>query len=255
MKTVTLAVLATMALGFLPAAQAQDRDPNADSDGARPGPMKGMDMLDDAWLTHVLTDKLEFVHGKDGDSQRLQTDAWFGGDTNKLWLKLEGERAHGKVENARVEALWDRAIAPYWSLQAGARRDFGEGPERNWGAIGIEGLAPYWFDVEATAYVGPGGRTAARVEARYDLLITQRLILQPDLEMAAYGKSDPARGIGAGLSSLDAGLRLRYEVRRQFAPYIGVNYNRKFGTTADLARAAGNSFHQVQFLAGVRAWF
>ena len=231
------------------------RDPDAYAEGLEHGPMKGMDMADDTLFGRLVIDKLEFAHSKDGNSQVIDAQAWYGGDYNKLWLKADGERARGRLQDLRTEALWDHAIATYWGLQVGARHDFAEGPDRNWAAIGVQGLAPYWFDIEATAYVGPSGRTAARVEAQYDLLLTQRLILQPDLGLTFYGKDDPERGIGSGLSTLDFGLRLRYEIRRQIAPYVGVVYTQRFGQTADLARAADQDTHEVQVVVGIRAWF
>ena len=139
--------------------------------------------------------------------------------------------------------------------QAGAREDFASGPPRTWAAVGVQGLAPYWFNVEATFYVGDSGRTAARIKAEYDLLLTQRLIVQPEAEVNLYGKSDPARRIGSGVSDLDAGIRVRYEFRRELAPYVGVAWRRLFGGTADQARASGGGTSDVQLVAGVRAWF
>ena len=231
------------------------RDPNAYADGLKPKTMHGMDMADDALFGRLLLDKFEYAHSKDGNAQVLDAQAWYGGDYNKLWLKADGERARGRLKDLRTEALWDHAIAPFWGLQLGGRHDFGEGPDRDWAAFGVQGLAPYWFDVEATAYLGPSGRTAARVELQYDILFTQRLILQPDMEFTLYGKSDPERGIGSGFSTLDLGLRLRYEIRRQFAPYVGVVFTQKYGQTADLARAANQGASEVRFVLGVRAWF
>ncbi len=231
------------------------RDPDAYAEGVDSGPMRGMDMADDAWFGRLLIDKLEYVKSREPDAGVLDAHAWYGGDYDKVWVKAEGERVSGEIEAARIEALWDHAIAAFWSLQLGARHDFGEGPDRNWAALGIQGLAPYWFEVEATAYAGPAGRTAARLEVEYDLLLTQRLILQPDLGATLYGKSDPELGIGSGISTLDVGLRLRYEIRRQFAPYAGVVYTQKFGQTADLARAADEDTHDIKFVLGVRAWF
>ncbi|MBS0521851.1 MAG: copper resistance protein B, partial [Proteobacteria bacterium] len=135
-----------------------------------------------------------------------------------------------------------------------ARYDLDSKPGRGWGAIGIEGLAPLFFHVSATGYVGGDGRLAAKLEGSYDLLITQRLILQPQVEMNFYSQSDPARGIGSGLSDLDAGLRLRYEITRKIAPYIGVSYTGKYGGTADYARAAGSPTDEVRFVVGLRTW-
>jgi copper resistance protein B len=150
-----------------------------------------------------------------------------------------------------MEALWNRIVTPWWSTQVGVRQDFGDAPSRTWLAFGVEGLAPQWFDVEAAIYLGEEGRTAFRADVSYDLLLTQRLVLQPEIEADVYGKDDRERGIGSGLSDIEAGLRLRYEVRRELAPYIGVHWVRRFGETADLA----GDDSEVRFVAGVRAWF
>jgi len=140
-------------------------------------------------------------------------------------------------------------------VQGGVAHDFGEGPSRSWATFGVQGLAPYWFEVEALAYVGEQGRTAANVSAEYEMFLTQRLILQPKVELQLYGKDDPANGIGSGFSDAEVGLRLRYEIRREFAPYLGVVWSRKFGETADLAREHGDETDELQFVAGLRAWF
>jgi copper resistance protein B len=231
------------------------RDPDY-SDGVGPGPMTGMQgMHGESVLASVLIDRLEQFHSDDANGQAIDAQGWVGSDLSKLWFKLDGERSDGRLGATRSEVLWNRAIAPYWGLQTGVRHDFGEGPGRNWAAIGVQGLAPYWFDVQATAYVGESGRTAVRLEAEYEVLLTQRLILQPDVEMNFYGKDDPARDIGRGLSDLDIGLRLRYEITRKVAPYVGVVWSRKFGKTADFARAANGEVEDTQLVAGVRLWF
>ena len=151
--------------------------------------------------------------------------------------------------------MWDRVFATHWSTQVGVRHDSGNGPTRTWLAAGVRGMAPYWFETEATAYVGSGGAIAARLETRYEVLFTQRLILQPKIEANLYSKDDASRGIGSGLSDLNFGLRLRYEVRRQFAPYVGVSWTRKFGNTADLARRQGEVVKNSELVAGARIWF
>jgi len=191
----------------------------------------------------------------EGGALAWSAQARMGGDFDRLHLRTEGERADGRVEHADVEVLWGHAVAPFWDSQLGLRRDVGHGPDRTWAAFGVQGLAPYWFEVSATAYLGQGGRTALRVETDYDLLLTQRLVLQPRLELNAYGRDDPARGIGAGLSDASAGLRLRYEIRRELAPYVGIEWTRRFGATADFARAAGDDVRDVRWVVGLRAWF
>lgn len=231
------------------------RDPDAYAEGMPRMPMPGMDMADDQRFGRVLVNELEYADGRRDRGQNLNLEAWYGGDYNKLWLKAEGERRGGRLDTFRTEALWDHTIAAFWSTQLGLRHDTGQGPTRNWLAFGVQGLAPYWFETEATAYVGSGGALAARVEFRYELLFTQRWILQPKLEANFYSKNDPERGIGSGLSDVELGLRLRYEVSRQFAPYIGLVWTRKFGNTATYARQAGERVRDTQLVAGVRFWF
>lgn len=237
------------------AAPPDARDPDAYADGLTHGPMPGMHMADDAKFGQLLIDRAEFAHGKDANGQALDAQAWFGGDIDKLWVKVDGERTAGRLGATRTEALWDHAISAYWGLQTGVRHDFGGGPGRTWAALGVQGLAPYWFDVQAAVYAGQSGRTAARAEAEYDLLFTQRLILQPNLKVSLYGKNDPERGIDSGLSNIEAGLRLRYEISRKFAPYLGVVWDRKFGRTAQYAREAGSEVRETKFVVGVRMWF
>lgn len=216
---------------------------------------QAMEMHDDAVLAMLRLDRLEHFDGDDVSGTAWDAQGWVGGDFDKLWFKTEGERADGRTEDARAELLWDHAFATWWDWQLGVRRDFGEGPGRNWAAFGIAGLAPYWFELQATAYVGEQGRTALRFEADYELLLTQRLILQPRLEANAYGKADPQRGIGAGLADAEVGLRLRYEIRRRFAPYLGIEWVRRFGATASLARDRGEPAMDRRWVAGVRVWF
>jgi len=192
-----------------------------------------MAMDDAARFGSIAIDRLEWREGSDAIG--WEGSAWYGGDTHKLMLKSEGDWIDDGAEHTRTELLWDRVVARWWSLQAGMRYDAGEGPSRTWAAIGVEGLAPYWIDMEMTFYVGDGGRTALRFEGSHDMRLTQRLLLQPQLEFNLYGKDDAARGLGSGLSDLEAGLRLRYEFRREFAPYVGIHWKRLFGATADLA--------------------
>lgn len=214
-----------------------------------------MEMDDRARFTRVLFDRFEWRDADGADPLEWDASAWYGGDFNKLWLETEGERRSGSTEDARVELLWDRIFSRWWSARAGVRQDFGEGPSRTWAAFGVQGLAPYFFEVEATAYVGEDGRTAARFSGEYDLLLTQRLVLQPQLEMNLYGKADPERHIGSGLSDLQIGLRLRYEFKREFAPYLGIVWTRRFGDSADFARAQGDAAQDFEALAGLRIWF
>ena len=218
--------------------------------------MAAMMQMDDAARTGmVLLDQLEWRDSAEGSAAVWEAEGWYGDDYDKVWLRTEGERVGGATQNAWADLLWDRVVSRWWSVQAGARQDFGQGPARTWAAIGVQGLAPYWFDTEATFYVADAGRIAFRLKMEYELLLTQRLILQPEGEANVYGKSDPARQLGSGSSDLEIGLRLRYEVRRQFAPYIGLVWSRNLGATADFVREAGGRASDVQFVAGARAWF
>ena len=230
------------------------RDPDY-SNGVEATHMHGMHMHGATYLGSVIIDQLEVFKGDGSSAQAIDMQAWYGGDLDKFWFKAEGERSDGRLGATRIEALWNHAYAPYWGAQVGVRHDVGEGPSRDWVAFGVQGLAPYWFEMEATAYVGESGRTALRLEAEYELLLTQRWVLQPDVELNFYGKDDPARGIGSGLSDLDVGLRLRYELTRKFAPYVGVVWSRSFGKTADFARSEGVGREETQVVAGVRLWF
>lgn len=214
-----------------------------------------MQMDDKAPASRVLIDHLEWQRVAASNAAHWDATFWYGGDFNKAMIKTEGERAQGSTEHARVELLWDRAYSRWWNGRLGVRQDIDAGPARTWAAIGVEGLAPYWFDVEAMLYVGSGGRTALRLDVDYELLLTQRLILRPAVEVNVYGKDDGERHLGSGLSSVDASLRLRYEVHRQFAPYIGIGWQGKFGDTADYARADGDDARHTYAVAGVRVWF
>lgn len=213
-----------------------------------------MQMEDDAPFSLLLIDQLEWRGAHNDDQLAWDLQGFYGDDYNKLWLKSEGERTDAST-TASHELLWDRLISRWWSSQLGVRYDTGPGPSRTWAAMGIQGIAPYWFDVEATLYVGEQGRSAVRFTAEYEMLFTQRLVLQPKLEINAYGKSNPENQIGSGVSDTELGLRLRYEFKREFAPYVGAVWVRRYGETGTLARAAGERQSEVQWLAGLRVWF
>ncbi len=213
----------------------------------------GMD--DDPFLTMLTVDQFEIRAG-DGDLPLVwDAEGWLGKDLNKLWIKTDGEYVDGRIEETEIQALYSRAIAPFWDLQAGWRRDIRPTPDRDWFAFGIKGLAPYYFDVDAALFVGENSRTAARLQVEYEFMLTQRLILVPEVEMNFYGKDDPAVGIGSGLADTEVGLRLRYEIRREFAPYVGVNWSHLYGQTADYAREEGEDTDDFRFVAGIRFWF
>ncbi|WP_375186629.1 copper resistance protein B [Sphingobium yanoikuyae] len=203
-----------------------------------------------------MLDRLEYRAGKGADGYAWEGEGWIGGDINRFAVKSEGEGAFGgSLERAEVQALYSRAIDPWFNLQAGLRQDFGEGPDRSYAVIGIDGLAPYWFEVGAEAFLSTRGDAHLRLEASYDQRITQRLILQPAAEFNLAAQDVPELGIGAGPSDIELGLRLRYEIAREFAPYVGVNWERKLGDTADHARAAGDRPSATSLVIGLRAWF
>ena len=202
----------------------------------------------------LLINQLEWQGGEGDGALNWDIKGWVGGDIDRLWLRSEGERSAGRTESAEVQALWGHAISPWWDLVGGVRQDFIPGDGQTWAAFGAQGMALYNFDAEATVFVGEAGRTAARLEGDYDILLTNRLILQPTAELNFYGRNDPQRGVGSGLSDSELGLRLRYEVRREFAPYVGVTWNRSYGQTAQYARDEGEDTRQLRWVVGVRLW-
>jgi copper resistance protein B len=203
----------------------------------------------------LLINQLEWQGGGSEGALNWDMKGWLGGDIDRLWLRTEGERSAGRTDSAEAQALWGHAISPWWDLVGGVRQDFQPGDGQTWVAFGAQGMALYNFEAEATLFVGEAGRTAARLEGDYDILLTNRLILQPTAELNFYGRNDPQRGIGSGLADSAVGLRLRYEVRREFAPYVGFTWHRSFGQTAQYARDEGEDASQWRWVAGVRLWF
>ena len=192
---------------------------------------------------------------RDGETgYRWEGEAWVGGDLNRFVVKTEGEGAD-ELESAEVQALYSRAVSPYFDLQAGVRQDFQSGPKRTYATVGFEGVAPYWFETSGALFLSNKGEVFGRLEGTYDLRLTQRWILQPRVEANVTGQNIPELELGSGVSNIELGLRLRYEIKREFAPYIGVSIDRKFGGTADYARAAGKEVEAASFVIGVRAWF
>jgi copper resistance protein B len=212
-------------------------------------------MLEDPFNRSLLFDELELYERDDDRNVAWDATFWAGYTFDKLTVRTEGEKSGGTTEHAELELLWSHSVARWWDVVAGARADFEPGATQSWAAFGVQGLAPYRFELEATAYVGDGGKSAARFEGEYELLISPRLILQPQLELNWFGQSDSARGIGRGFSTAEVALRLRYEFRREVAPYVGLVRERKFGATAERARDAGEDPDDTRLVAGVRLRF
>jgi copper resistance protein B len=253
----TLALVALIScLGSQPA-MAQSTASQPSGSAVAPTPPMEPPIMDNTIFKHILFDQLEGRTNGSDNALRWDGQGWIGTDMNRLWLKSEGFLDSGTVTDGDIEALYDRPIPHmrYFDAQVGIREDLDSGPRRTWGAIGIEGLAPYFFEIEPTFYFRDGGHVAGRLTTTYDLLITQRLIVQPELEMNFYSKRDPQRLIGAGLSDLDVGVRLRYEIRRKFAPYIGFAYTRKYGDTGRLSRQAGETLSDPRLVFGFRVWY
>lgn len=230
---------------------------DADREAAKP-PMHGHAHGEGVY-SYLLFDRLEAWDADSdagsGTGQAWEAQGWIGTDRHRLWLRSEGEREGGHTESADVEVLYGRPVARWWDLVAGVRHDIAPGKDQNFAAIGVMGMAPQKFEVEATVYLGASGQTAARVEAEYELLLTNRLILQPVIEAEWHGKRDASRGIGSGLGTVETGLRLRYEFTRRFAPYVGLVHERNFGATADFMRDEGEATRDTRVVAGVRFWF
>lgn len=209
---------------------------------------------DDPLLFMVTIDQLESRSG-DEDPNVLEAEAWLGYDLHKLWLKAEVERVDNTNESAELQLLYGKAVSAFWDVQVGIRRDFDPVPERNWAVLGFHGLAPYYIDIDTALFFGESGRTAFRFEAEYEKMLTQRWVLIPELELNILGKGDPETEQGSGLASSEFGLRLAYEIRREFAPYIGINWEAKHGATKRIAEQHGENTEDTQLVFGIHAWF
>jgi copper resistance protein B len=204
----------------------------------------------------IMFNLAEYQARKGQNGYRWVGEGWFGGDIDRFVVKTEGEGTFREgVDSAEVQALYSRALDPYWNLQLGLRHDFAPGPDRSYAALGVKGLAPYWFETEAALFLSDKGDLIARIEGYYDQRLTRRLVLQPRAELNFAAQDVPGNRIGAGLSDAELGLRLRYEIRREFAPYVGLSWERRIGHAARFARAAGESARATGFVAGVRFWF
>ncbi len=205
----------------------------------------------------VQADRFEYRSNESDPLLLWDAQGWYGTDAHKLWIKTEGEYDFkaDTFEGAELQALYSKPITSYFDLQAGVRHDFAPGDGRTFGVLGVQGLAPYLFEIDAALFVSGQGDVSARIEAEYEFILTQRLILQPRAELNFAMQDVPEYGVGSGLSTAETGLRLRYEIKREFAPYIGVSWERAVGDTADFARADGEDPSSVSFVAGLRLWF
>jgi copper resistance protein B len=199
-------------------------------------------------------DRLESRNGDAEDFQEFQGEVWIGDSYQRALLRTELELREQTIEESKTELLYRRAITPFWNLEVGGRYDHGDNEHREWFALGVSGLAPYWFELSATAYIGPEGHSAATIEAEYDLYLTQRLILQPKAELDFYGDSDLEAGHGKGLSKSLLGFRLRYDYDRQFSPYVGYERVHRHGETTTVFEPLGQH-REGQWIAGFRFWF
>jgi copper resistance protein B len=214
----------------------------------------GIELMDEHVFTEIRADEFEFVDAGDENDFAWDLDLSVGGDLHKFWSKTRGRRGDDGDET-ELQFLYSKAILPFWNLQAGVRRDLDPGPNRNWAVVGLQGLAPYFFEVEAEFFLAEGGQTSFRVRGEYELLLTQRLILSPELEIAGYGREEPLRRLGSGLSEVGFDLRLRYEIKREIAPYVGLGWHKLLGGTKQFAQAAGQDADDLVFSIGIRAWY
>jgi len=207
-----------------------------------------------AQASQVMANLLEYRARSGGDGYHWDGEAWFGGDLNRLVLKSEGEGDRHGVEDGEVQALYSRAVGLYTDLQVGVRQDL-EPKSRTYATVGFETLLPYWIEAGGALFASTKGDVLGRVEGSIDWRLTQRLILQPRAELNFAAQDVPETATGSGLSDGELGLRLRYEIRREFAPYVGVSWGRRFGHSADYARARGQDVSDTSFVVGLRAWF
>ena len=211
----------------------------------------------DPVIINGVLDQLERRSTQGEDFNVLEAQGWIGKDIDKLRFKLESEFTDDNTESAEVQLVYSRAITAFWDAQMGYRRDFYPKPENDFLVFGFIGLAPYLFEVDAQLFVGESGQYGARLKAEYELVLSrdQKWVLVPELEINAYAENDEQAGIGSGLSDLELGLRLNYFINRHIAPYVGINWENKFGNTADFARGEGEDTNDIQYVIGLRGWF
>jgi copper resistance protein B len=211
-------------------------------------------------FAHTTDDPLLFsmaadIAWQEDDQAALEGDLWVGRDLRKVWLKFDLEHADGELEEAELQALYGIAVAPYWDVQFGLRQDVRPRPRNTWGVLTLQGVAPYFIDTDLALFVGEGGAVAARLAFEYELLFTQDLSLSPAVELELHGQNDRETSVGSGLSEIEIGLQLSYQIRRELVPYMGVEYWKKFGNTADFARLAGEETTDTRWVVGLSFWF
>ena len=210
---------------------------------------------DDPLLYLFKADQLELRNGDEEDVAVFEGHFWVGKDLHKLWIKSEIEATENETESAEWQLLYHRALDPNWDLQVGLRTDVRPEPKRNWLALGFYGVAPYWFEVDTALFVEESGQVNLRLAAEYEMMLTQKWVLAPEVELNWYSDDDDELALAAGFADIEAGIRLRYEVTRQLAPYIGVNYEGLLGDTRDLAKDSDAETSDTQLVAGLRFWF
>jgi copper resistance protein B len=266
-KSLTRLLLTASLATAVSLAQADDNAGKAPLDSVVPdGPVEPRSGAPKEWpygfmdkkpFAMALIDRLEYGDGEGPNTYLWDAQGWYGGDYNKFWWKTEGEGpTHGGgPENTEFQALYNRMISPFFGVQAGLRYDTNPGEDRGFAVLGIQGLAPYWFESDTAFFVSEDGDWSFRGEFEYELLLTQRLILQPRLEFNLSANDVPEYGLGQGLNDTEMGLRLRYEFKREFAPYLGVRWEQLYGETKDIAQRAGENTSNTSFVIGVRAWY
>ncbi|PJY95319.1 copper resistance protein B [Pseudomonas donghuensis] len=227
---------------------------DADRQAAFP-PLPGHQVHDRQSNWAVIVEQLEYQNFDSSSALNWNANAWIGGDIDRLWLRTEGEREQGLTHKAELQALWGHAISPWWELVGGLRQDFKPASGQTWAAFGIQGTPLYGLELEATLYAGERQQTALRLESSYAILLSNRWILEPSLEANFYGRNDATRDQGSGLADSEIGLRLRYEITRGFAPYLGISFNRAYGNNAEQIRDEHGDIGQTRLVAGVRLRF
>ena len=244
------------------AAPADTRDPNAYADGRErqsgefiPDGVKPLHLMGEHLFWAVEAKRLEWVDASPDELTAYELEAWIGGSYRRAVVKLEGDVQAGDLEESENQLLFSQAIAPYWDARIGVRADTGIGPDRRWLALAIDGVAPYWIHTNISLYVGDHNRSALVAELEYEAHLTQRWILEPRINATAYSRADDTAGYGSGFSNASVGLRLRYDITRQFSPYLGVEHVAQFGRTADMTRGEGGNVRDTRVLAGIHFWF